>query len=82
MGRRRPSKAAKTVRVATVSAHGGARSKPKKMLGDITGVILNNLKQLDAGSYHSNPVPTDVTSKESVSHKPANIGLKVVMSQL
>jgi hypothetical protein len=73
--RRRPSKISKTTRVPIVNP--ASRSNPKKLLVDITGVIINNVKAIE-----TNPKTTEVCCKDPVSHKPANIGLKVVMSQL
>jgi hypothetical protein len=80
IARRRHSKVAKTTRIPTVNSNGASRSKPNKMLSDITGVILNNLKSTDTDPYNSNPKKTDVVSKDTFSLKPVNFGLKVVMS--
>ena len=53
------------------------------MLGDITGVILNNVKSLDQDTYRATPkFVSGMAGKEALARKPANLGLKVVMSQL
>jgi hypothetical protein len=57
--RRRPSKISKTTRVPTVNP--ASRSYPKKLLSDITGVILNNVRSIE-----TNPKPTDICCKDPV----------------